>query len=188
MNQTEPQPTAMRRRRWMIAAVAIAVAAATAGGWVAYRRLTQHAPADFAVDILLAQDLPDPAGNPVSFGRYRGRVLVVNFWAPWCPPCVEEMPELSMIATDYAARGVDVVGIGVDFPDKIAQFAAKRPVSYQLVVARNIGYELSRQFGNRSIGLPYTVVIDRYGAVVERILGRFDDYELRSYIDTALDR
>ncbi len=177
------RPSALRR--WMLIGI-VALVMAGAGAWVATKRIAPAAPTDFAVATLLAQTLPDPGGKSVNLERYRGRVLVVNFWATWCPPCVEEMPELSTIAREYAARGVEVLGIGVDLPGKIAQFAAKRPTSYQLLVADKTGYELSRQFGNRSLGLPYTVVIDPRGRVAKRILGRFNGKELRSALDAAL--
>ncbi len=173
------------RRRWIVAAI-VAVVMAGAGAWVSSLRNAPAPPVDFAVATLLAQTLPDPAQKGIALERYRGRVLVVNFWATWCPPCVEEMPELSTVAAEYAPRGVEVVGIGVDYPNKIAQFAAKWPVSYQLLVADKIGYELSRQFGNRSLGLPYTVVIDTRGQVTKRILGRFNGKELRAALDGAV--
>lgn len=177
------RPAAMRR--WIVVAI-VAVVMAAAGAWVSFLRNAPAPPMDFAVATLLAQTLPDQANKSIALERYRGRVLVVNFWATWCPPCIEEMPELSTIATDYAGRGVEVIGIGVDHPIKIAQFAAKWPVSYQLLVAEKTGYELSRQFGNRSLGLPYTVVIDTNGQVAKRILGRFNGKELRAALDSAL--
>lgn len=178
-------PRLTATRRWIVAAI-VAVVMAAAGAWVSFVRHAPAPPTDFAVATLLAQTLPDPARKDVALARYRGRVLVVNFWATWCPPCVEEMPELSTIATEYAGRGVEVIGIGVDHADKITQFAAKWPVSYQLLVADKIGYELSRQLGNGSLGLPYTVVIDARGQVAKRILGRFNGKELRAALDDTL--
>ena len=166
--------------------LAIALLMAGAGALVSSLWHKPGPPADFAVATLLDQTLPGPDARPVTLDRYSGRVLVVNFWATWCPPCIEEMPELSAMASEYAPKGVEVIGIGVDFPDKIAHFAARFPISYQLLVADKTGYELSRQFGNRSLGLPYTVVIDRGGRVTKRILGRFNNAELRAALDSAI--
>ena len=173
------------RRRWLVGA-GVALAAAAAGAWFAQRRYTPRAPADLAVETLLAQTLTDSDGNSVALSRYRGRVLVVNFWATWCPPCIEEMPELSALASEFAARGVDVLGIGVDAAVSIRQFAARWPVVYPLLIAQKTGYELSRQFGNRSLALPFTVVVDRDGRIIERTLGRFKADALRASTESAL--
>jgi len=158
---------------------------AAGGGWLAYWRYGLRPSADLAVETLLTQTLADAAGNNVVLSRYRGRALVVNFWATWCPPCIEEMPELSALASEFAGRGLDVLGIGIDSPDKIRRFAAQWPVSYPLLVAQKTGYELSRQFGNRSLALPFTVVVDRNGRIIERTLGRFQAAELRAQMLTA---
>jgi thiol-disulfide isomerase/thioredoxin len=175
MNAPEPRP----RRGWLIGGGLAAVAAGL-GAWVGWQRLAPAPAADEAVALLLAQSLPDPAGQPLDLGRFRGRPLVVNFWATWCPPCVEEMPELSALHAELAPKGLGMVGIGVDSASKIADFAAKNPVSYPLVVAGMGGSELARRFGNQAGALPFTVLVDRDGRIAHRLLGRVDIGRLKA--------
>jgi thiol-disulfide isomerase/thioredoxin len=169
-----PAPT---RRRVLLGA-GVALGAAALGAAVAWRRLAPADPSDDAVALFLAQTMPDSAGRPFAFAQFAGQPLIVNFWATWCPPCVEEMPELSALHVELGAR-VRMVGIGIDSPAKIAEFAARSPVSYPLVVAGMGGTELARQFGNTSGALPFTVLIGREGRVAQRILGRVDLARLR---------
>lgn len=159
-----------RRRNWLFAGVGAGFAALGAG--LAWRRYTPGPGSEAAVELLMAQTLPDAQGQPFDFGALRGTPLVVNFWATWCAPCVEEMPELSDMHDQLSPKGVQVIGIGIDTPSNIAQFSKKLPVSYPLLVAGMNGTELARQFGNASGALPYTVLIDRNGRVAHRILGR----------------
>jgi peroxiredoxin len=156
----------------------VAIGAAALGAAVAWRRTTPSDAADDAVALLLAQTLPDSAGQPYAFAQLAGQPLILNFWATWCPPCVEEMPELSALHAELGGR-VRMVGIGIDSPGKIAEFASKKPVTYPLVVAGMSGTELARQFGNTSGALPFTVLIGRQGRIAQRILGRIDLARLR---------
>jgi thiol-disulfide isomerase/thioredoxin len=166
-----------RNRRVLIGG-AVALGAAALGAAVAWRRLAPDEASGDAVAILLAQTLPDSGGKPFAFAQLTGHPTILNFWATWCPPCIEEMPELSELHRELNAR-VRMVGIGIDSPSKIAEFAARRPVSYPLVVAGMGGTELARRFGNASGALPFTVLIDRRGRVTARILGRIDLARLR---------
>jgi peroxiredoxin len=166
--------------------VAVAGAAALLGAGAAWWRLRPTDPSDRAVSLLFAQSLPDAQGRPLALSGFAGRPLVLNFWATWCPPCVEEMPELSELHADLSRRGLQTLGIAIDTAVKVADFAAKRPVSYPLAVAGMSGTELVRQFGNPTGALPFTVLIDRDGRIVHRILGRFDIVKLRGIAEQLL--
>ena len=96
------------------------------------------------------------------------------------------MPELSEMQDDYGERGLQILGIGIDSDDNIRRFADKMPMSYPLLVAGAGGRELTRRFGNPSGALPYTAVVDRDGRIRHRILGRFDNADLRAAIAAAL--
>jgi thiol-disulfide isomerase/thioredoxin len=167
------------RRTWL-AAGAVALGAAGLGAWIGWRRLAPGAASEEAVALLLGQTLPDAEGRPFALGRFAGRPLVVNFWATWCPPCVEEMPELSALHDELGPKGLQMVGIGIDTAAKIAEFARARPVSYPLLVAGMGGTEIGRQLGNTAGALPYTVLVNRGGGVAHRILGRVDIVRLRA--------
>jgi peroxiredoxin len=132
-----------------------------------------------AVAQLLAQTMPDAKGQPQDFASLKGKTLVVNFWATWCPPCVDEMPELSAMQAELTPRNAQIIGIGIDNAANIADFAARYKISYPLYTAGMHGTELSRQFGNRAGGLPFTVLVDAKGVVRKTYLGRLKISELR---------
>lgn len=137
------------------------------------------ASATSGVPALFAQSLPDDKAQMQPLGQWKGKTLIVNFWAPWCPPCVQEMPELSTLATSLQASNVQVIGIGIDTQAKIAEFAAKHKISYPLYVAGIAGTELARQLGNQAGGLPFTVIIGADGQVKKSYMGilKFDQLQ-----------
>jgi thiol-disulfide isomerase/thioredoxin len=129
-------------------------------------------------DELYASKLPTiPAqadGSPVSLDSYRNSVLVVNFWATWCGPCVKEMPALSALQTELAARKIKFIGIGIDNPEAMTEFASKYKITYPLFVAGMTGTQLSTNLGNVQGGLPFTVILDKSGAIVKTYRGKLD--------------
>ena len=167
------------RRGWLIAG-GVAALAAGLGAVAGWQRLRPGDAGDAAVGLLLGQTLPDSSGTPLPLARFAGLPLVVNFWATWCPPCIEEMPELSELHRELAPKGLAMLGIGIDTAAKIADFAAKKPVSYPLVVAGMGGTEIGRRFGNKAGVLPFTVLIGRDGRIAHRLVGRVDIARLRA--------
>lgn len=135
-----------------------------------------------AVAALFAQSLPDSMGNVRALAKWKGRALVVNFWATWCAPCVEEMPALSALQEELGEKRVQIIGIGIDAPGNIRQFAARYKIAYPLYVGGLGGADLSRSLGNQAGGLPYTVLIDPDGRITKTYLGRLRMNELRQDI------
>jgi thiol-disulfide isomerase/thioredoxin len=178
-------------KKHLLAYGAIAAGFAATGAYVGLR---QHPPADplssvitatdgrphSPVGALFAQSMDDARGQRQALSRHKGKALVVNFWAPWCGPCVQEMPELAALAKENAGKGIEVIGIGIDSPANIAQFAEKFKISYPLYVAGMSGSELSRSFGNAGGSLPYTVLIGADGQVRKTYLGRLRFEELKA--------
>ncbi|ABF09934.1 thiol-disulfide isomerase/thioredoxin [Cupriavidus metallidurans] len=177
--------SAPTRRSPFVLWIIIAIVAAAAGALVAHFALAPKAVSDQAVETLFHTKMPDPAGAEVDLSKFRGKTLVVNFWAPWCGPCVEEMPELTALHGEYAPRNVEFVGIGIDSASNIQDFLKKVPVAYPLTVAGFAGTELSRTFGNTQGGLPFTVVITPDGTVKYRKMGRVHADELRAVLPGA---
>jgi len=127
---------------------------------------------------LFAATLPDLSGRPRRLAEWQGRVLLVNFWATWCAPCREEIPLLIAARQKYASAGVEIVGIAVDNAAKVGEYAKSIAISYPVLVAEADGLDLMRQLGNSGGGLPYTVVADRQGALVNRKLGALKESDL----------
>jgi thiol-disulfide isomerase/thioredoxin len=152
-----------------------AVAEAPAAAPVATPAAAPATPAD-PVAALLGQSLNDAAGKPQSLAQWKGKPLLVNFWAPWCGPCVKEMPELSALAGELKAKNINVVGIGIDTPTNIAEFTGKYKIAYPIYIGGMDATDLSRQLGNPNGGLPYTVLIGADGKVLKTYLGtlKFD--------------
>ena len=175
----------MNRRQWLSAALA-GLAAAGLGAWLSARRLEPAPVADEAAATLFAQSFPDADGVTQPLAQWRGKLLVVNFWATWCPPCVEEMPDLQRIRDAYLDRGVEVIGIGIDSAEKIRAFRDRLQLGLPLLVAGAGGSELGQALGNRAGALPYTALVDRNGRIVQRKLGQIKPVELRSWLDAQL--
>jgi thiol-disulfide isomerase/thioredoxin len=135
---------------------------------------------------LLALALPDIAGRNQPLDQWKGKVLVVNFWATWCAPCREEMPQFVKAQQEFGARGLQFVGIAIDQPDKVQQFAAEINLNYPALIAGYGGIELSRTLGNRLGALPFTVVVDRSGHIVHTHLGPLKQAQLDAFIAQLL--
>jgi thiol-disulfide isomerase/thioredoxin len=141
---------------------------------------------DPSIKAFFANPWQTPDGKPANSENWRGKVLVVNFWASWCPPCVEEMPALDRIAQEYASKNILIVGIGIDSPSNIREFLQKTPVSYPIVLGGIEGSNLSKQMGNTQGALPYTVVINPKGKSIYTKLGKISEEELKKAINSAL--
>lgn len=123
-------------------------------------------------EALYAATFPDSEGNMQALEQWRGKLLVVNFWATWCPPCREEMPELSQFHEHYRDKGVVVLGIATEDVAKIREFTQETKVSYPLLAGDLDAMNLGTALGNNKGILPYTVILDRDGGVVQTYFGR----------------
>jgi thiol-disulfide isomerase/thioredoxin len=137
-----------------------------------------------AVEALLDSTMMhDADGKPKSLAAFKGQTVVVNFWASWCGPCVEEMPTLAQLNDEYSKKGVKFIGIGVDSEKNVKAFLQKVPVDYPVYVSGFGGADLARNFGNTAGALPFTVVIDAKGAVRSTKLGQIQPAELKKTLD-----
>ena len=136
------------------------------------------------VDKLFQQSLPDSKGIKQALAQWKGKPVLVNFWAPWCGPCVREMPELSALASSDAGKKLQIIGIGIDTQANIAEFADRMKVSYPVYVGGMEGTDLSRELGNSAGGLPYTVLIGADGQVKKTYLGQLKFDQLRADLAT----
>ena len=158
--------------------VVAAVAGVAAGPWLTGGTATAEA--------LFSARLTDLAGSPRTLNEWRGRVLVVNFWATWCPPCREEIPGLVRARDKLLSSNVEFVGIAIDQASKVVDFARNVHVSYPLLMADPAGLDLVRNLGNPSGGLPFTVVLDRKGMVAHRNLGSITQQKIEDQVAPML--
>lgn len=172
-----------RKQAWWVAAVIASIALA-AGLSLALRHYSVGT--GTSAEAFFAETFNDLDGQPMAMSRWKDRIVVLNFWATWCPPCVEEMPDLQRVHDEYTERGVTVVGLGIDSPSALKRFRDDHLLSLPLFAAGASGSELGRALGNPSGALPYTVVIDRKGRIVQARLGQVRPAELRRWLDAQI--
>jgi thiol-disulfide isomerase/thioredoxin len=175
-------------RRTMMISVGVGAGAALAGAGLAAWRLTPRGDAaalEPAVTALFQQRLPRPDGGELDFATLRGKPLLLNFWATWCPPCVREMPLLDRFARERAAAGWQVVGVAVDGPTPVREFLQRQPVGFPVGLAGFGGADLARSLGNAGGALPFTVVLAADGRVVARKMGEAHAEDLAAWAAAA---
>ena len=187
MTSSETQGKRLLAR--MLGLLALAFVITAAGAWFASRYYSARPVANHASQTFFSQRFESADNSPLELSSFRGKVIVVNFWATWCPPCVEEMPELDALQKEFQSSSPDrvkIIGIGIDSPSNIRQFAAKSPVSYPLLLGGTTGNELARLFGNEKGLLPYTVIIGQDGSMMKTIVGKVRIDALRDQVRAAL--
>jgi thiol-disulfide isomerase/thioredoxin len=167
------------RRLWLTGVVAAAAAAAGAG--VAWWRSQPQAMGPGAEAQLWSQVFTTPDGQPFAMADLKGKPLLVNFWATWCPPCVKELPMLSEFAGKQGAGGIQVVGLAVDKPEAVLRFLQRQPVQFPVALAMQGGLGLSRALGNLQGGLPFSVLFDAKGQVRQRKIGELSSEDLANW-------
>ena len=162
-------------------AAVIAVTAGAAGYAVnAWWRANAEAEASVA---LMAAQLTDLSGQPRTIGAWRGKVVVVNFWATWCAPCRDEIPVFIKLQERHGARGVQFIGIAIDQSEKVHAFAREFGINYPILLGGMEVMELSRRAGNRFGALPFTVMLDRSGRLVGAHLGIVKEAKLEALLE-----
>lgn len=179
MTSTLASAPSVARRRLLMGGVA--ALAALGGAGLAWRRIQPGATLSGPEAALWALKLETPTGTPLAMASFRGKPLVVNFWATWCPPCVEELPLLDRFYRENAAKGWQVVGMAIDQPSAVRNFLQKTPVVFPIGMAGLGGTDLVKSLGNLTGGLPFTVVLGSEGVVLHRKMGQLSTTDLQMW-------
>jgi peroxiredoxin len=131
--------------------------------------------------------LSDINNKPRFLSEWRGQPLVINFWATWCPPCLNEIPVLKALHADRAADGVQVIGIAVDRREAVAEYARREDIDYPLLTGEQAALEAAAAFGMQTLALPFTVFADASGRIITLALGELNASEAGGIIDAVLD-
>ena len=175
-------------RTALIAATAI-LAAAT--GFLASRTFFDGASDTQGIDTtagrsLFTLTLPDSDGKPQALEQWRGKVLVVNFWATWCPPCRTEIPDFSDVSRAFADAPVQFVGVSIDNVTKVREFDTEFDIPYPLLIGTPQTLGLTASLGNTAQALPFTIIFDRTGDIGLIKLGVLKRAELEGKIRALL--
>jgi thiol-disulfide isomerase/thioredoxin len=146
------------------------------------RRSPQYGVLDSLPDLRL----PTLDGRELSSSNWAGQVVVLNFWATWCPPCLREMPLLDEWQQTYGNQGLQMVGIAIDRAAEVASFLENNAVSYPVLIGNRDSVDLSRQLGNRTGGLPFTVGFDPVGRRIFSHTGEVDSDLLEAEVKPRL--
>lgn len=171
----------MRSLFYGLAAAAALVAGIGAQRWLG--TALGH-PSDVAT---LSESFPDLQGVTHHLDEWRGKVVVLNFWATWCPPCLEEMPAFSALQRELGGRGLQFIGLAIDETETVKRFIDTTPVGYPILIAEQGGEAYAARLGNRLGVLPFSAVFDRTGRLVEVHTGVFKPENLAPLLRRLLD-
>jgi thiol-disulfide isomerase/thioredoxin len=117
-------------------------------------------------------------GSPLLLQSFRGKPLLINFWATWCPPCIDELPLINAFYKQNNPKGWQVIGLAIDKSASVQAFLQKMPLEFPVAVEPLNGSDLARQLGNPTGSLPFSVAINAQGGIVQRKLGRLKQSDL----------
>ncbi|WP_421954244.1 TlpA family protein disulfide reductase [Polaromonas sp.] len=180
----------MKRRSMLYGGVA--AAAGLAGAGVAWWKIQPHqlapeqghADHDAGADSFWSLSFDTPDGKSLAMSSFRGKPLLVNFWATWCPPCIEELPLLDSFYKTNKAKNWRVLGLAVDQPSAVLKWLQAKPLGFAVGMAGLSGTDLSKSLGNLSGSLPFTVVFDASGQLLHRKTGKVSPEDLAQWVRT----
>jgi len=180
MNNSESHPQTALNKRSLLAGVACA--AGLAGAGLAWWRLTPLTATDPRVDAFWQLSFEQPDGNPLAMQSFKGKPLLLNFWATWCPPCVEELPLLEAIWRQKRDKNLQIIGLAVDQPSSVRRFLAQNQLTFPIGLAGLTGTELGRSLGNTVSALPFSVLFNARGQVLAQKMGKLEAHDLTGWL------
>ncbi len=168
------------RRHAMLGVAATAVLAGVGVGWW-NTRTSDTSAVESLVDGFWSLQWDTPEGHSLAMQSFKGRPLLLNFWATWCPPCVDELPLINAFYRQNRANHWQVLGLAVDKLEPVQSFLKKMPLDFPVGLAGLAGAELGRSLGNLAGGLPFSIVLASDGAIAHRKLGRLKAEDLDAW-------
>ncbi len=138
------------------------------------------------VQAIFASTLTDVNGESQAISQWKGKVLIVNFWATWCAPCREEIPEFMEMHAEYQDQGLQFIGIAIDSEDKVIAYNKEFGINYPILIGGLGGMTLAEATGNAQGALPYTIVINKDGVITNTFLGRVHQKRLEKVFKPLL--
>lgn len=168
------------RRRMVLAGAGVAAAAAGAG--VAWWRLQPHAVEDGVTASFWNASMQTLDDSTLTMRKFHGRPLLLNFWATWCPPCVDELPLLNDFYAKNSGKGFQILGLAIDQPSAVRKFLDKSPLDFPIALAGLTGTDLGRALGNDVGGLPFSVLFGKDGNILQRKMGQLTEQDLNQWV------
>jgi thiol-disulfide isomerase/thioredoxin len=172
-------PQSFNRRNWLLGAGA---AAAALGAGLAWWRLEPHAVQSSSSHPLWAMEFETPAAETLRMDAFRGKPLLLNFWATWCPPCVDELPLIDAFWRAQSAKGYHVAALAIDQPSAVRRFLDRQPLGFPVGMAGLAGTDLAKSLGNASGGLPFTVFFAADGNIWRQKMGQITQNDLSQWV------
>ncbi len=160
----------------------VGVTAAAAGAGVAWWRLQPGPAQPPAVQSFWQQRFERPGGEGLDVAAFRGKPLLVNFWATWCPPCVEELPMIESFWREHASKGIQVLALAIDQPSSVRRFLDRQPLTFPVGLAGLEGTGLAKSLGNANGGLPFSVFFKSDGGIYSQKLGQLTQMDLDGWL------
>ena len=130
--------------------------------------------------------LPDIYGSQHSLNEWQGKIRIINFWATWCPPCLEEIPNFIELQEQYAEKNIQFIGVAIDNKESVTQYLTSKAINYPVLLAENEGLNLAKELGNTMNVVPYTVIVNQQGYVIKRHQGQISKEKLREIIASLI--
>jgi hypothetical protein len=179
MNQEDTEKS-MPRRHWLLAGVG--ASAGLAGALYAWQKFQPQGVMDETVQNFWLQEFEKPEGGTLSLQSMRGKPLLVNFWATWCPPCIEELPLIDAFYAANQAKSFQVVGLAVDQPSMVRRYLTQKPLRFPNGLAGFNGTALGQSLGNAQSVLPYSVLFAANGRLLKQKAGKLDQSDLDAWL------
>jgi thiol-disulfide isomerase/thioredoxin len=172
------------RRHWLLAGVGMA--AGLGGALVAWQKFQPKGVMNEAVQNFWVQEFEKPEGGTLSLQSMRGKPLLVNFWATWCPPCIEELPLIDAFYVANQSKSLQVLGLAVDQPSMVRRYLGQKPLNFPIGLAGYSGTALGQSLGNQQNVLPYSLLFDANGMLLKQKAGKLEQSDLDAWLRSVI--